>query len=55
VGSGVAPATAAGRRAGRLWLVSWGRPPGTQPGFRTVSVHRFDGGLGVWVGEAAPA
>jgi Dolichyl-phosphate-mannose-protein mannosyltransferase len=54
VGSGVAPAAAAGRRAGRLWLVSWGRPPGTQPGFRTVSVHRFDGGLGVWVGEAAP-
>jgi hypothetical protein len=55
VGSGVAPATAAGRRAGRLWLVSWGRTPATQPGFRTVSVHRFDGGLGVWVAEEAPA
>ena len=52
--SGVAPAVAAGRRTGRLWLVSWGRPTTTQPGFRTVSTHRFDGGLGIWVAEEAP-
>jgi hypothetical protein len=52
--SGIAPALAAGRRAGRLWLVSWGARPADRPGYRTVSVQRFDGGLGVWVAEAVP-
>jgi mannosyltransferase len=54
-GSGIAPARAAGRRAGRLWLVSWGGPPAAQPGFTRVSLRRFDGGLGVWVAEEKPA
>jgi hypothetical protein len=54
-GSGIAPAKAAGRRAGRLWLVSWGGPPATEPGFTRVSLRRFDGGLGVWVAEEKPA
>jgi hypothetical protein len=54
-GSGVAPARTAGRRAGRLWLVSWGGPPAAQPGFTRVSLRRFDGGLGVWVAEEKPA
>jgi mannosyltransferase len=54
-GSGVAPARAAGRRAGRLWLASWGGPPAAQPGFTRVSLRRFDGGLGVWVAEEKPA
>jgi len=54
-GSGIAPALALGRRTGRLWLVDWGHAPTGRPGFRTVSVRRFDGGLGVWVAEEAPA
>ncbi|MFL5975229.1 MAG: glycosyltransferase family 39 protein [Solirubrobacterales bacterium] len=54
-GSGIAPARAAGRRAGRLWLVSWGGPPAAEPGFTRVSLRRFDGGLGVWVAEDKPA
>jgi mannosyltransferase len=54
-GSGIAPARAAGRRAGRLWLVSWGGPPAAQPGFTRVSLRRFDGGLGVWMAEEKPA
>jgi hypothetical protein len=54
-GSGIAPARAAGRRAGRLWLVSWGGPAAAEPGFTRVSLRRFDGGLGVWVAEEKPA
>jgi hypothetical protein len=52
--NGVRPALAAGRRVGRLWVVSWGAPPGSLPGFRTVGVHRWDGGLGVWLAEERP-
>jgi Dolichyl-phosphate-mannose-protein mannosyltransferase len=52
--NGVRPALAAGRRAGRLWLVSWGARPRSLPGFRAVGVHRWDGGLGVWVAEERP-
>jgi Dolichyl-phosphate-mannose-protein mannosyltransferase len=53
-GSGLGPASVAGRRTGRLWLVSWGRPPARRPGFHTLSVRRLHGGLGIWVAEEAP-
>jgi hypothetical protein len=52
-GSGLGPASVAGRRTGRLWMVSWGRPPARRPGFHTLSVRRLHGGLGIWVAEEA--
>jgi uncharacterized membrane protein len=52
--SGVLPAIAAGRRAGRLWVVSWGGEPQPVPSFHVVARHDWSGGLGITLAEEVP-
>jgi hypothetical protein len=53
-GSGIAPAIAAGQRAGRLWVLSWGGAPKPVPRFHAIAVHRWNGGLGIVLAEEVP-